>query len=90
MESKGYVRPAVDRVRGRPAVRLGISDRGVVEKGMSAELAIWSPTRIKEWASIGAPFTYATGVQWVFVNGKPVVAEGAVTGEGPGVFIRKR
>ncbi len=28
------------------------------------------------------------GVQWV-VNGR-VVAEGAVTGEGPGVFIRNR
>ncbi|MFO8060713.1 MAG: D-aminoacylase [Bacillota bacterium] len=81
---------AVSKMSGQPALRLGISDRGLVEEGRWADLAVWSPVRIEERASIDSPFTYAAGVQWVFVNGSPVVADGAVTDRRPGALICRR
>ncbi len=80
---------AVRKMSLAPALRLGISDRGVVRRGMRADLAIWSPAGIEERGHIGAPFAYASGMEWVFVNGSPAVARGVVTGARPGVFIEK-
>ncbi len=80
---------AVNKMTQRPALRLGLSDRGVLRAGMKADLSLFSPNDIEERASVGSPFEYAAGMEWVFVNGTAVVAEGQVTGNRPGQLLRK-
>ncbi len=80
---------AVWKMTGFPARRLGLSDRGLLEEGRKADVVAFSPATVRETATVGKPFSYADGVQWVFVNGSAVVREGEITGSRPGQLLRR-
>jgi dihydroorotase/N-acyl-D-amino-acid deacylase len=75
---------AVRKMTSLPAARLKLYDRGLLRPGMQADIAVFDPSRIADQATFLQPHQYAEGVFWVLVNGKPVVASGAVTQERPG------
>lgn len=79
----------VRKMSSLPASRLGITDRGRVKGGLKADVAVWCPVSLEERATVGSPFSYAAGMQWVFVNGVPVVVQGQVTDNRPGLLLRK-
>jgi dihydroorotase/N-acyl-D-amino-acid deacylase len=79
---------AVRRVTSRPAVRVGLTDRGVLKAGLAADITIFDPATIRDLATFESPNHYSVGVRHVFVNGRPVLSDGHMTDERPGRVLR--
>jgi N-acyl-D-aspartate/D-glutamate deacylase len=75
---------AIRKMTSFPAARLGLADRGLLRPGMKADVVIFDPHRIQDQATFKEPEQYATGIEWVFINGTAVVEEGKPTGALPG------
>jgi N-acyl-D-aspartate/D-glutamate deacylase len=75
---------AIRKMTAFPAARLGLADRGLLRPGMKADVVVFDPDRIQDQATFKEPERYATGVEWVFINGTAVVEEGKATGALPG------
>ncbi|MED5400934.1 MAG: amidohydrolase family protein [Planctomycetota bacterium] len=71
---------AVRSMTGLPASILGLTDRGVVQAGMVADLAVFDPRSIRDAATFEDPHQFSEGFRYVFVNGKPAVYRGKPTG----------
>jgi N-acyl-D-amino-acid deacylase len=80
---------AIRRLTSFPAENLGIADRGRLEVGYFADIAVFDPTTIRDHATFAEPHRYATGVHHVLVNGVPVLLNGEHTGATPGRFVRR-
>jgi dihydroorotase/N-acyl-D-amino-acid deacylase len=79
---------AIRKMTSRPAARVGLQDRGILRPGMAADVTIFDPATIRDVATFEDPNHYAVGVKHVFVNGRAVVLNGAITSERPGRPLR--
>ena len=79
---------AVRKMTSAATRRLGIRDRGILQEGFFADIAVFNPDTIIDRASYENPNQLSTGVEYVFVNGAAVVTQGKVTGAKPGVALR--
>jgi N-acyl-D-aspartate/D-glutamate deacylase len=59
-----------------------------LKSGFAADLVIFDPETITDHSTFEAPHQLATGMQWVFVNGVAVIADGKMTGARPGKVLR--
>ncbi|MEZ6018355.1 MAG: D-aminoacylase [Planctomycetota bacterium] len=75
---------AVQRMTSVPAERMGLVDRGRVQPGMLADLAVFDPKTVSSKATYEDPRHYSTGVPYVAVNGALVVDGGQITDARPG------
>ena len=80
---------AVHKMTAAPARRLGLRDRGRVAAGLVADVAVFDPDTVIDRATFEDPHQYPDGVLHVFVNGKPIVADGRHTGALPGRVLRR-
>jgi N-acyl-D-amino-acid deacylase len=80
---------AIRRMTSFPAARFGLDDRGLLRKGMAADLVIFDPTTVIDRATYESPRLPPEGIEHVFVNGQAVVSDGQLTGKRPGVVIRE-
>ncbi|MDR3642974.1 MAG: amidohydrolase family protein [Candidatus Doudnabacteria bacterium] len=83
------IEAAVQKLTSGPAKKLGLKKRGELKIGNFADLVIFDKNKIKDQATYQNPFLLSQGVDYVFVNGKPAVAEGKITGQLPGYTLRK-
>ena len=81
---------AIRKMTGAPAQRLGLSDRGVIRNGAKADLALFNPQQVDTPATFDAPTQYPVGIDYVLVNGTPVIDAGRHTGALPGRALRSR
>ena len=72
----------------QPASRVGFRERGILRPGMMADVTVFDPATIRDVATFEDPSHYSVGVQYVFVNGQPVVADGKITPNRPGRVLR--
>ncbi len=79
---------AIRKMTSKAAARVHLTDRGVLRPGMAADITIFDPVVIRDASTFEDPTRYAVGVQHVFVNGRRVVANGAITSERPGRPLR--
>ena len=79
---------AIRKFTSLPASRLRLSDRGVLKAGLWADIVVFDPDTITDKATFAAPNQLSVGMQWVLVNGVPVIADGALTGALPGQVLR--
>jgi len=79
---------AIRRLSSQPCENLKIRQRGRLEPGYFADLAIFDPAEIADHATFEKPQQFATGMVHVFVNGTQVVAGGESTGATPGRVVR--
>ena len=79
---------AIRKMTSRPASRVGLTDRGLLRPGLVADITVFNPATIHDEATFESPNHYATGVQWVLVNGRIVVQNGHMTSERPGKALR--
>jgi len=79
---------AIRKMTSRAAARVGVMDRGVLRPGMMADITVFNPDTIRDVATFTDPTHYATGVDWVLVNGRPVLSGGRMTTERPGRALR--
>ena len=79
---------AIRKFTSLPAQRMRLGDRGVLKVGMWADVVVFDPARVRDRATFAQPNQLSEGMQWVLVNGIPVIAEGKATGALPGRVLR--
>jgi N-acyl-D-amino-acid deacylase len=79
---------AVRKFTSLPAQRLGLTDRGVLKKGMWADVAVFDPDRIHDVATFENPNQLSVGIEYLLVNGVPVISDGKATRALPGKVLR--
>jgi N-acyl-D-amino-acid deacylase len=88
---------AIRKMTSFPAQRFGLHDRGVLRPGAWADLFVFDLERVHDRATNLYPHTYpfenfphayAEGIDYVLVNGVPVIEEGEHTGALPGRVLR--
>ncbi|HUQ90387.1 MAG TPA: D-aminoacylase [Bryobacteraceae bacterium] len=80
---------AVRKMTSANASKIRIYDRGLLRQGMMADVTVFDAARVIDHATYEKPHAYASGVEYVFVNGTPVLDKGRHTGARPGQIIRK-
>ncbi len=79
---------AVRKFTALPAQRMRLTDRGVLKQGMWADIVIFDPAEIRDLATFEQPNQLSQGMDYVLVNGVPVIAGGKMTGTLPGKVLR--
>ncbi len=72
-----------------PADILGLTDRGRLAVDHFADVVVFDPKKIRDTATFDKPHQYATGLQYVFVNGEPAVKDGEATGSLAGRSLKR-
>ena len=80
---------AVKKMSSMPAGRLGLKDRGLIKKGMKADLVLFDPATVIDRATFAEPQLFSEGIKTVFVNGVRVWENAKITGNTPGMILRK-
>jgi len=79
---------AIRKFSALPAQRLRFTDRGVLKAGMWADVVIFDPATVRDRATFDNPNQLSEGMQYVLVNGVPVIEQGKMTGALPGKVLR--
>jgi len=79
---------AIRKFSALPAQRMRLTDRGVLKQGMCADVVVFDPATIKDLATFEQPNQLSQGMEYVLVNGVPVIAGGKMTGALPGKVLR--
>jgi len=79
---------AIRKFSALPAERMRLGDRGVLKRGMWADITIFDPDTVRDLATFEQPNQLSQGMDWVLVNGVPVIAEGRMTNALPGKVLR--
>lgn len=80
----------IRKMTSMPAARMGIQDRGVLAKGMAADIVAFDPGRIRDKATFDHSHQYSEGVVHVIVNGLLTIEDGEHTKERAGQVLRHR
>ncbi len=81
---------AIYKVTRLPADRLGLTDRGRIEVGAIADIAVLDPATVIDKATFDNPHQYAEGAHHVLVSGEAVLLNQEMTGKRPGQVLRSR
>ena len=87
-EKKLTLEDAVRKFSALPAQRMRLTDRGVIKAGMWADIVVFDPATIRDLATFEKPNQLSEGMEYVLVNGVPVIDQGKMTGEKPGKVLR--
>ena len=79
---------AIRKMTSKAAGRVHLQDRGLLRPGMMADITVFDAATIRDVSTFDDPKHYAVGIRHVFVNGKRVVADGAITAARPGRPLR--
>ena len=92
VREKGWLtlEDAVRRMTSFPAARFGLTDRGLIKKGLAADLVIFDAKTVRDRATWTEPRLSPEGMDGVFVNGNQVVDKGRLLeGKYPGHVLRR-
>jgi dihydroorotase/N-acyl-D-amino-acid deacylase len=87
-EKKLTLEEAIRKFSALPAQRMRLIDRGVLKAGMWADILVFDPATVRDVATFENPNQLSQGMQYVLVNGVPVIDEGKMTGALPGKVLR--
>ena len=79
---------AIRKFSALPAQRMRLTDRGVLKAGMWADVVIFDPAAVRDRATFDNPNQLSEGMEYVLVNGVPVIDQGKMTGNLPGKVLR--
>jgi N-acyl-D-amino-acid deacylase len=80
-----YVRE--EKMTSANSAKIHIYDRGLVRPGQWADVTVFDADHIIDHATFENPHQYATGIEYVLVNGTIVLEKGRHTGARPGVIL---
>ena len=80
---------AIRRITSLPAKKLKLKDRGIIREGMWADIVVFDLLKIIDKATYQNPAVYAEGVEYLLVNGIPVIEKSKHTGARPGKILSK-
>jgi len=81
---------AIYKMSKFPAQRIGLNDRGRIEIGAMADIAVLDLSTVQDHATFEDPHQYASGVKHVLVNGVFALKDGQMTGARPGRPLRSK
>jgi N-acyl-D-amino-acid deacylase len=87
-EKKLRLEEAIRKFSALPAQRMRLVDRGVLKRGMWADVVVFDPATIRDLATFANPNQLSQGMEYVLVNGVPVVDGGKPTDALPGKVLR--
>jgi N-acyl-D-amino-acid deacylase len=87
-ENKLSLEDAIRKFSALPAQRMRLTDRGVLKQDMWADIVIFDPEKIRDLATFDSPNQLSVGMDYVLVNGVPVIDEAKMTGALPGKVLR--
>ncbi len=87
-EHKLRLEEAIRKFSALPAQRMRLTDRGVLKQGMWADIVVFDPNTIHERATFEDPNQLSEGMEYVLVNGTPVIDGGKQTAALPGKVLR--
>jgi N-acyl-D-amino-acid deacylase len=79
---------AIRKSSALPAQRMRLTDRGVLKEGMWADVVIFDPATVHDRATFDNPNQLSEGMEYVLVNGIPVIDQGKMTKALPGKVLR--
>jgi dihydroorotase/N-acyl-D-amino-acid deacylase len=79
---------AIRKFSALPAQRMRLADRGVLKRGMWADVVVFDPALVRDLATFEQPNQLSAGMEYVLVNGVPVIDRGNMTGRRPGKVLR--
>ena len=78
---------AVRKMTSANAAKIGIYDRGFIRAGAWADVTIFNPDTVIDNSTWEKPHQYASGIDYVLVNGELVLAKGKHTNARPGKIL---
>jgi N-acyl-D-amino-acid deacylase len=87
-EKKLTLEEAIRKFSALPAQRMRLTDRGVLKQGMWADVVVFDPGTVRDVATFDDPNRLSQGMEYVLVNGVPVIEDGKMTGALPGKVLR--
>jgi N-acyl-D-amino-acid deacylase len=87
-EHKLKLEDAIRKFSALPAERMRLADRGVLKSGMWADVVVFDPATITDRATFENPNQLSQGMEYVLVNGVPVIDNGKATNALPGNVLR--
>jgi len=87
-EGKLRLEEAIRKFSALPAQKLRLADRGVLKKGMWADIVVFDPATIRDLATFENPNQLSEGMQYVLVNGVAVIESSKATNALPGKVLR--
>jgi N-acyl-D-aspartate/D-glutamate deacylase len=87
-EKKLSLEDAIRKFSALPAQRMRLTDRGVLKQGMWADVVVFDPDKIRDVATFDDPNRLSEGMDFVLVNGTPVIENGKMTAALPGKVLR--
>ena len=78
---------AVKKITSMPAQRMGLTDRGLLRPGLSADITIFDPETVLDRETFQASHTFPDGIEYVIVNGQLVVERGIQHDVRPGKVL---
>ena len=78
---------AIRKFSALPAQRMRLTDRGVLKHGMWADVVVFDADTIHDVATFDDPNRLSVGMDYVLVNGVPVIDGGKMTGALPGQVL---
>ena len=87
-EKKLSLEDAIRKFSSLPAQRMRLTDRGVLKQGMWADVVVFDPATVRDLATFENPNQLSEGMEYVLVNGVPVIEGGKMTSKLPGKVLR--
>jgi N-acyl-D-aspartate/D-glutamate deacylase len=81
---------AVRSASGLPADILKLPERGYLKAGYYADVVVFDPQTFRDKATFDKPHQYASGMRYLFVNGKLAIDEGKYTDALAGKVLRHK
>ena len=79
----------VRHMTSRPAQRLGLADRGIIQLGAHADLVVFDPETVAARATYDDPRRTPVGIEHVLLSGEFTVRDGRRTDRLPGRSVRR-
>src|SRR5271168_3860478 len=79
---------AIRKFSALPAQRLQMTDRGVLKSGMWTNKVFFEPATVRDQTTFADPNQLSEGMDYVLVNGVPVIDAAKMTGALPGKVLR--
>src|SRR3989454_11433285 len=86
-EKKLTLEDAISKFSALPAQSMRLAERGVLKQGMWADVVIFDPETVRDLATFDNPNQLSQGMEFVLVNGVPVIENGKMTGALPGKVL---
>ncbi len=87
-ENSFTLETAIHKMTGKSAEVLGLTDRGLLQENLAADIVIFDPNTVIDKGDYTEPNQYPIGIDYVIVNGKVLIEQGEPQPQRAGKVLR--